>query len=238
MSATPTTARLFRSGALIACATLALTPGAALAKKPEKDKAKEKGSPAVCTHDLPAGMAKKGGDLPHGIAKKVEGTGPPCDAPGGPRQGVDPAPAPQAPAPVVAAAAPVVTVAASSAPLPPCVSRRSFRLRLDRKGRVRIARVMLNGKAIAVTRGKSGRASVLIDLRKRLKGTYTVRTTVVTKKGKIVTGDAPLPRLRVAMPAPARSARGRLAPSPPPRSRRRAGGVARGGDPSSLSSSR
>jgi hypothetical protein len=189
MSATPTTARLFRGGALIACATLALTPGAALAKKPEKDKGKDKGSPAVCTHDLPAGAAKKGGDLPPGIAKKVEGTGPPCDEPGGPRQGADPAPPAPAAAPAAPAAAPVVTVAASStAPLPPCASRRSFRLRLDRKGRVRNARVMLNGKAIAVTRSKSGRASVLIDLRKRLKGTYTVRTTVVTKKGKIVTG--------------------------------------------------
>jgi hypothetical protein len=164
-------------------------------RSPRRTRARRRARPPSARTILPAGIAKKGGDLPPGIAKKVEGTGPPCDEPGGPRQGADPAPAPQAPAavapaPVAAVAAPVVTVAASSAAaLPPCASRRSFRLRLDRKGRVRSARVMLNGKAIPVTRNKkSGRASVLIDLRKRLKGTYTVRTTVVTKKGKIVTG--------------------------------------------------
>ncbi len=192
MSETPTVARLSRCGMLVAVAALVLAPGEASAKKPEK----AKGSPAVCSHDLPPGLAKKGGDLPPGVAKKVEGTGPPCDAPGGPRQGADPAAAPApalqaAPAAVpapAAPAAPVVTVAASGAPLQPCVSRRSFRLRLDRKGRVRTARVLLNGRAIAITRGKQGRASVLIDLRNRVAGTYTVRTTVVTRKGRLVTG--------------------------------------------------
>ena len=201
MSVNPTHARLTRCGLLAACATLVLTPGAASAKP--KDKADDK--PAVCSHELPPGLAKKDGDRPPGIAKKIEGDGPPCGEPAGPAA---PAPAEETPAapqivvnvtvpaPVVAspaAPAAVATTAASlaapvAAPAGSCTARKAFRLRLDRKGRVRTARVKLNGRAIPVTRGKRGRASVLVDLRKRVAGTYTVRTTVVTRKGKLVTG--------------------------------------------------
>lgn len=181
MSAGPTTMHLPRCGLLAACAPLALTPAAASARHGAKDKA----APAVCSHDLPTGIARKGGDPPPGIAGKADGGGPPCDAPDGPGQGPDSAPAvthaPAAPAVVT------VIVASSSAPASPCTSRRVFRLRLDRNGRVRTARVMLDGRAIPVTRGRKGSASVLIDLRKRVRGTSTVRTTVVTRKGKLVT---------------------------------------------------
>jgi hypothetical protein len=52
---------------------------------------------------------------------------------------------------------------------------------------VRKARVLLNGKAIAVSKGKK-RTTALIDLRRRAKGTYTVRTFVVTKRGGLLTG--------------------------------------------------
>ena len=194
MSVHPTPARLTRCGLLVACASLALTPAAASAKP--KDKSDDR--PAVCSHELPPGIAKKGGDLPPGIAKKVEGDGPPCEKPAGPEA---PAPAEETaaappivvnvtvPAPVVAAPAPVSTTAASvAAPAGSCARRKAFRLHLDRKGRVRKAQVKLNGRKVAVKRGKRGRASVLIDLRDRVAGTYTVRTTVVTRKGKLVTG--------------------------------------------------
>ena len=191
MSARPT-APARRTSAATAVVVLLLAPTSALAegKAPVKDEA----APAVCAHDLPPGLAKQGGELPPGVAKKTDGSAPPCDAPGGPRQG-DPAAAPSAAPTTVtvveraSAAAPVVTTAASSAgPAAPCVGRKAFRLRLDKRGRVRRARVLLNGRAIPVTRGKRGRASVLVDLRKRIAGTYTVRTTVVTRKGRLVTG--------------------------------------------------
>jgi hypothetical protein len=190
MSARPT-AHACRAGLAAAVAISLLAPAGAVAKKGDKDR-KDGGSPAVCSHDIPPGLAKKDGDLPRGVAKKVEGQAP-CDEPGGPRQGGgqnppaqgDAAASQQAPA----AGAPVTTTAASTSPLPPCAGTRAFRLRLDRKGRVRTARVMLNGRAIPVTRGKRGKASVLIDLRGRIAGTYTVRTTVVTRKGgKLRTG--------------------------------------------------
>ena len=186
MSATPTTIRLARTGLLAACATLALTPGSALAKDDKgKDKDKAKGSPAVCSHDLPPGIAKKGGDLPPGIAKKVAGQHPcegnPQNDPQGGSNGSN-----GANGAAGSNAAATTTVASASAPRS-CSSRRAFRLRLDRKGRVRKARVMLNGRAIPVTRGRK-RTTVLIDLRGRRAGTYVVRTTVVTRKGKLHTG--------------------------------------------------
>ena len=55
--------------------------------------------------------------------------------------------------------------------------------------KLRKARVLLNGRAIPVTKGsKNRRWTALIDLRRRAKGTYSVRYTVVTKSGRIVTG--------------------------------------------------
>lgn len=185
MSARPT-ARC-RAGVIAAVATALLVPSAALA---DKDEARH-GKPAhpdvhgVCAH-LDAG-GKWADGLPPGIAKKLGEHKARCEEKAVKHDhAAEPAPAATVAAPAPAPAA-VVTVAASSKQLP-CLSRRVFRVRLDRKGRVRTARVMLNGRAIPVTRGRNGRSSVLVDLRKRAAGTYSLRTTVVTKRGRIVTG--------------------------------------------------
>ncbi len=189
MSATPTT--LCRAAVLGAAVAALALPTGAVAAKPAKDA--KHASPAVCDHALPPGIAKKvaqGGELPPGIAKKVAGQHPcegnpqgePTDGKPGANGSNGAGASTAAPAP----AAGTTTIVRSAAPRA-CVSRRHFRLRLDRKGRVKTARVMLNGRAIAVTRGKK-RTSVLIDLRGRRAGTYVVRTTVLTRKGKLHTG--------------------------------------------------
>jgi hypothetical protein len=185
MSAMPTT---IRAGLACAAAASLMLPAGALAAKPDKaDKGK---TPAVCDHGLPPGIAKKGGDLPPGIAKKVAGQHPcegnPQNDPQGGSNGSNGSNGASGANAAPAAAPAATTVASASAPRS-CASRRHFRLRLDRKGRVRKARVMLNGRAIPVTRGRK-RTSVLIDLRGRRAGTYVVRTTVVTRKGKLHTG--------------------------------------------------
>ena len=87
-----------------------------------------------------------------------------------------------------APAAPAATISASSASQSgPCEKRRVFRIVLDRGGRARSARVLLNGRAISVTRGKK-QTSVLLDMRGRANRSFTVRHTVVTKKGRLKTG--------------------------------------------------
>lgn len=182
MSVTPTS--LCRAGAVCAVAVGLMAPAAAVAK-PDPDKKKAASdAPAVCSHTLPPGLAKKDGALPPGIAKKQAGDGPPCEGhpqPGGSSSSQATATATAAPAP-----APVATTVANAAPRD-CVGRRVFRLRLDRKGKVRRARVLLNGRAIPVSRGKR-RTTVLIDLRRRVAGVYVVRTTVLTRRGRLVTG--------------------------------------------------
>jgi hypothetical protein len=67
-----------------------------------------------------------------------------------------------------------------------CVSRRSITLRLDRGYKVRAARVLLNGRRLHVVRRKN-KVTVTINLRHFARGTYTVRTIVVTKSNKIRT---------------------------------------------------
>jgi hypothetical protein len=68
-----------------------------------------------------------------------------------------------------------------------CTSRRAVTIRLDRGYQVRAARVLLNGRLIRVVRhGK--KVTSTINLRSRARGTYTVRTVVVTTGNKIRIG--------------------------------------------------
>jgi hypothetical protein len=69
-----------------------------------------------------------------------------------------------------------------------CTSRRAVTIRLDRGYRVRTARVLLNGRLVRVVRHNK-RVTASINLRGRAKGTYTVRTVVVTKGNKIRIGS-------------------------------------------------
>src|SRR5205807_1063401 len=66
-----------------------------------------------------------------------------------------------------------------------CTGRRSVTIRLDRRYRVRAATVMVNGKVIRVRYGRHVTAT--ISLRGRAAGTYTVRTAVLTKGGRVRT---------------------------------------------------
>lgn len=177
MSETPTSL-LCRAGTLAAAAALALAlPVAALAK--DKDGAGE--APTACA-DAKQSKHPHGGAP--GLSKKADAM-PECrdaDEPAAP-----PAAAPAAPPAVVDAAAPVSAAApSSSAPAGRCEKRRTFRITLH-KGRVRTARVTLNGRAIPITRGRR-RTSVLLDMRGRRNQRFTVRHTVVTKKGRLKTG--------------------------------------------------
>ena len=67
-----------------------------------------------------------------------------------------------------------------------CTSKRRITIRL-RPYSIRSAKVTLNGKRVKV-RGKGKRATAVIDLRGKKAGTYVVRTTVVTKGGRIRMG--------------------------------------------------
>jgi hypothetical protein len=70
-----------------------------------------------------------------------------------------------------------------------CTSRRALSIRLDRGYRVRAASVMFNGKLVRVRYGTHGRnVNATINLRGQKAGTYTVRTVVVTKGGRIRMG--------------------------------------------------
>ena len=80
------------------------------------------------------------------------------------------------------------TFVSGSANSAQCVSRRYLRLRLSKTYGAAKARVLLNGRGVSVKRTKRYGLSAVIDLRKRVKGTYSVRIAVVTKRGKIVTG--------------------------------------------------
>jgi hypothetical protein len=68
-----------------------------------------------------------------------------------------------------------------------CTSRRSVTIRLDRGYKVRAARVLLNGHLVRVVRHHK-KVTSTINLRSRARGTYTVRTVVVTKGNKIRIG--------------------------------------------------
>ena len=70
-----------------------------------------------------------------------------------------------------------------------CTSRRALGIRLDRGYRVRAASVMFNGKLVRIHYGHHGRnVNATINLRGMKTGTYTVRTVVVTKGGRIRVG--------------------------------------------------
>ena len=202
--------RSSRTIALAAAAAALVVPTAAFAGN---DKDKDKGAPAACEGKkfMPPGQEGRE-TLPPGIAKKQAKGGAPCDKPEKPEHGNNgnngnhgnkgndgkdgkdgqtvtvvvqqPAPAPAAPA------APVTTVAPSStAKLPPCVKGKWFKVKLNRWGAVRRARVLLNGRPITVKISKKGRkAYAVVDLRHRKAGTYIVRQSIVTRSGKLRTG--------------------------------------------------
>ena len=167
------------TGAAVAVAALAM-PAAAMADK--KDHGKKKDAPAACAdakqskhpHGGPPGLSKKADKMPE--CKDHDEVKAEANA--------------TAEAPVVnvtveaPAPAPVSTVAASTSG--PCESRGVFRITLH-KGRVRTARVMLNGRAIPVTRTKK-RTSVQLDMRGRKNKAFTMRHTVITKSGRLKTG--------------------------------------------------
>ena len=172
------------TGAAVIVAALAM-PAAAVAKK-DDDKGKKKDAPAACAdakqskhpHGGPPGLNKKAGQMPECKAHDTGDAKADADAS---------ATAPpvvvnvtvEAPAP-----APVSTTAASTSGK--CEKRGVFRVTLH-KGRVRTARVMLNGRAIPVTRTKK-RTSVQLDMRGRENKSFTMRHTVVTKSGRLKTG--------------------------------------------------
>ena len=185
MSVTPT-ARACRLGTLAALAVLA-APTAALADGDHgKAKGKDKSAPAACD-DAKQSKHPHGG--PPGLTKKADAM-PEC-------RDADEAPAAnqsqqQAGAPVVVnvtvaapvAAAPVSAQVNSSSGR--CEARRTFRVTLY-KGKARRARVVLNGRAISVTRTRKS-TSVLLDMRGRKNQSFTLRHTVVTKTGRLKTG--------------------------------------------------
>jgi len=160
-----------------------LAPSGALAK-PGKGKAvgQSDNDPAVCEREA---RENKHGKVPPGQAKKNEDTKP-CN-----KDEKGKAEEEQQPAQQQAAPAPVAATSPSQSPhvvvLPPCTSKRYFRITLGKRKNVLRARVLLNGKRVAVTRAKR-KVTARIDLRHRIKGTYVVRTVVVTKKLRIKTG--------------------------------------------------
>ncbi|HEX8205160.1 MAG TPA: hypothetical protein VF587_03775 [Solirubrobacteraceae bacterium] len=185
--------RAMRAALLVAITAALIVPSAVLAK-PGKDKGKgndkKDNTPAVCERDAKGPQSpglEKNGKTPPGQAKKTPDTKP-CDKAkddeGGEQQPTaDGAPAPT-PAPAEGSASsqsPTVVV------LPPCTSKRYFKITLGRTKNVRRARVLLNGKRVAVTRGKR-KVTARIDLRHRVKRTYVVRTVVVFKNLRIKTG--------------------------------------------------
>jgi hypothetical protein len=92
----------------------------------------------------------------------------------------------------------------------PCRSLRNFTIRLRRpkRGRIKSARVYVNGKRVKVLRGKRLRARV--DLRGLPKGRYTVRVVVITTRGKRIVEKR---RYRTCIPNPRRKARSRSRPA-------------------------
>ena len=180
--------RACRATLLATLAVALVVPSTVLAKPGEnKGKGHKKdNTPAVCERDHDT--AGKSGKTPPGQAKKSEDMKPCGDTPPGQAKHDDEqqpaAEQQQAPAP-----APVQGGAASQAPvvLPPCTSKRYIKITLGKRKNVKRARVLLNGKRVAITRGKRN-VTARIDLRHRVKGTYIVRTVVVTKRLRIKTG--------------------------------------------------
>lgn len=173
--------RAWRAALLAAVAAGLVAPSAALAK-PKKDK-----EPAVCERDAKGPQSpglEKNGKTPPGQAKKTPDAKPCADKPDK-KADDERQPAADQPAAPVQGAAPSQTPAVVA--LPPCTSKRYFRITLGKRKNVRRARVLLNGKPIPVTRGKR-KVTARIDLRHRVKGTYVVRTVVVTKRLRIRTG--------------------------------------------------
>jgi len=70
-----------------------------------------------------------------------------------------------------------------------CVSRRVFTIRLRRRGggRLRAARVRVDGRPARVRRARNGRLVARVDLRGRPRGRFTVTATLVTRSGRRVT---------------------------------------------------
>ena len=66
-----------------------------------------------------------------------------------------------------------------------CLSRRAFTIRLRPKGRLRSARVFVNGKRVRVVR-KRGRLRARVDLRGTPKGRAVVRIVARTKAGRTI----------------------------------------------------
>jgi hypothetical protein len=191
--------RAWRAALVVAIAAALAVPSAVLAKPGEnkgKGDDKKDNTPAVCDRGGEGPQSpglEKNGKTPPGQAKKSPDTKPCADKPekdkdkekdkDGEQEATGDQPA-APPAPVQGGASsqsPTVVV------LPPCTSKRYFRITLGKRKNVKRARVLLNGKRVAVTRGKR-KVTARIDLRHRVKGTYVVRTVVVTKKLRIKTG--------------------------------------------------
>jgi hypothetical protein len=178
--------RLVRACLLAAVAAALVAPSGVLAKPKDhgKHEGNKKDDPAVCDRDAKGPQSpglEKNGKTPPGQAKKTQDSHP-CDKD---------AEEPPAPTDQAAAPAPASGSASSQSPqvvvLPPCTSKRFFRITLGKRKNIRRARVLLNGRPIAITRGKR-KLTARIDLRHRVKGTYVVRTVVVTKRLRIKTG--------------------------------------------------
>jgi hypothetical protein len=69
-----------------------------------------------------------------------------------------------------------------------CISRRHFRIRLRQRGGIRIeqAIVFVNGRRAAIRRGR--RVTAAVDLRGLPKGRYTVKITIITTTGRVISG--------------------------------------------------
>ena len=91
------------------------------------------------------------------------------------------------PAPTTGVTASAPSLSPAPAALPACTSKRYFKITLGKRRAVRRARVLLNGRLVSVSYGKRN-VTARIDLRHRVKGTYIVRTVVVSKKFRIKTG--------------------------------------------------
>src|SRR3954449_2624937 len=91
-----------------------------------------------------------------------------------------------------------------------CRSRRDFsiRLRRPRHGRIRTARVYVNGKQVRVLRGRRLRSRV--DLRGLPLGRYTIRVVVTTTRGRRIVS---IRRYRACLPKPRTRALSASAPA-------------------------
>jgi len=181
MSAHPTPRR-WRAALSAAGAVALLVPAGAIAGPPDHTPPGQakKDRQGACTRDkanLPPGLAKRE-QLPPGLAKREQLPPGLCNENANRGENKHDQRS-AAPAP---AAAPTITLPSSQRV---CVSRRYFRIRLGRSKNVRSARVTLDGRRITIRRGRRY-VTALIDLRRRVKGTYVVRITVRTKRGNRV----------------------------------------------------